>query len=68
MTHYFTPRTDEKPSHDYYDVGAMRFPMVPIMDRTFDLFLRTEVNKKLIPYYMRGLVWPPIEAVSADFV
>lgn len=32
-THYFS---DAK--HDYYDIGAMRFPQIPIMDRTFDLF------------------------------
>ncbi|KAI9658235.1 MAG: hypothetical protein M1821_002368 [Bathelium mastoideum] len=24
--------------HDYYDVGAMRFPDIKVMDRTFDLF------------------------------
>ena len=51
LTHYFT---DERPSHDYYDIGAMRFPKTPIMDRTFDLFQRMGVNKKLIPYLMNA--------------
>jgi monoamine oxidase len=44
-THYFS---DTK--HDYYDIGAMRFPQIPIMDRTFDLFKRTGVP--VIPYYL----------------
>ncbi|KAJ2998885.1 hypothetical protein NUW58_g190 [Xylaria curta] len=39
--------------HDYYDIGAMRFPKIPIMDRTFDLFDRTKMP--LIPYYLSGL-------------
>ena len=30
-THYFSPLT-ERP-HDYYDVGAMRFPNVKIMEK-----------------------------------
>lgn len=30
-THYFCPLKD-KP-HDYYDVGAMRFPKVKIMEK-----------------------------------
>ncbi|KAI4864526.1 hypothetical protein F4820DRAFT_470475 [Hypoxylon rubiginosum] len=46
-THHFS----EEP-HDYYDVGAMRFPKIPVMDRTFDLFKRT--NMPLIPYYLDG--------------
>ncbi|KAK6337079.1 hypothetical protein TWF718_009865 [Orbilia javanica] len=32
-THHFSPSR-----HDYYDVGAMRFPDTDIMERTFDLF------------------------------
>jgi hypothetical protein len=52
--------------HDYYDVGAMRFPDNPVMTRTFDLFsnlgmevtdLRTNPNAPLgsiIPYYMQN--------------
>jgi monoamine oxidase len=44
-THYFS-----KVEHDYYDIGAMRFPNIPVMDRTFDLFKRTGVP--VIPYYL----------------
>ncbi|KAI0447287.1 hypothetical protein F4803DRAFT_364707 [Xylaria telfairii] len=44
-THYFSEN-----AHDYYDIGAMRFPKIPIMDRTFDLFTRTKMP--LIPYYL----------------
>ncbi|KAI5868216.1 hypothetical protein GGS23DRAFT_544568 [Durotheca rogersii] len=46
-THHFS----EEP-HDYYDVGAMRYPNIRIMHRTFDLFKRT--GMPLIPYYMDG--------------
>ncbi|KAI0380166.1 FAD/NAD(P)-binding domain-containing protein [Hypomontagnella monticulosa] len=46
-THHF----GEGP-HDYYDIGAMRYPKIPIMDRTFDLFKRTDMP--LIPYYLSG--------------
>jgi len=40
--------------HDYFDVGAMRFPKISTMDRTFDLFERLGIKKgnKLIPYIM----------------
>ncbi|KAF8432065.1 hypothetical protein BGX38DRAFT_1227268 [Terfezia claveryi] len=59
-THYFYP-----PNLDgnYYDVGAMRFPNIPIMARTFDLFRRLQINEdlspdpaqeRLIPYYLKG--------------
>ncbi|KAJ4377537.1 hypothetical protein N0V83_000362 [Neocucurbitaria cava] len=60
-THHFTPK-EENP-HDYYDIGAMRFPDSPIMARTFDLFKRLDMgepgqcpkeNNVLIPYYMIG--------------
>ena len=30
-THYFSPETDD--SHDYYDVGAMRFPDITTMNQ-----------------------------------
>lgn len=36
-------------AHDYYDIGAMRFPQINIMNRTFDLFKRLEVPQ--ITYY-----------------
>ncbi|KAI0810085.1 hypothetical protein GGR55DRAFT_695878 [Xylaria sp. FL0064] len=38
--------------HDYYDIGAMRYPKIPNMKRTFDLFELTKVP--LIPYYLNG--------------
>ncbi|RYP64795.1 hypothetical protein DL770_009126 [Monosporascus sp. CRB-9-2] len=44
LTHEFS-----KIPHDYYEVGAMRFPVIPVMERTFDLFRRTGTNT--IPYY-----------------
>lgn len=44
LTHEFS-----KIPHDYYDIGAMRFPDINVMSRTFDLFERTGTNK--IPYY-----------------
>jgi monoamine oxidase len=37
--------------NDYYDVGAMRFPDIPIMSRVFDLFRRMEVPLK--EFHMR---------------
>jgi monoamine oxidase len=46
FTHEFS-----KIPHDYYDVGAMRFPNIPVMDRTFDLFNRTGTNANKITYY-----------------
>ncbi len=30
-THYFGEETDD--SHEYYDVGAMRFPDIPVMEQ-----------------------------------
>ncbi|KAL8726335.1 MAG: hypothetical protein Q9166_006783 [cf. Caloplaca sp. 2 TL-2023] len=47
LTHYFSTR-----KHDYYDIGAMRFPNIPPMERTFDLFRRTGVP--LIDYHLSG--------------
>ncbi|KAK6518212.1 hypothetical protein TWF506_005371 [Arthrobotrys conoides] len=46
-THRFS---DDLP--DYYDIGAMRYPHIKSMDRTFRLFKRTEMP--LIPYYLKG--------------
>jgi monoamine oxidase len=48
--------------HDYYDVGAMRFPENPVMKRTFDLFEYLGIQKKskvnpggkLIRYYLKS--------------
>ena len=45
-THHFSNMP-----HDYYDVGAMRFPNTPIMRRTFDLFKRCDI--KLGKYIMK---------------
>ncbi|CAG1962599.1 unnamed protein product [Fusarium graminearum] len=54
-THHFS---DEE--HDYYDVGAMRFPNNSIMKRTFQLFqyigLTQESKPGLIPYYLRDVL------------
>jgi monoamine oxidase len=43
----YTHKFSEEP-HDYYDIGAMRYPDIPLMDRTFALFKRT--NMPLINY------------------
>ncbi|KAF3403514.1 putative bifunctional amine oxidase [Penicillium rolfsii] len=47
----YTHRFSDEP-YDYYDVGAMRFPRLPPMDRVFDLFHRMQVS--LEPYRMNG--------------
>ncbi|KAI0410483.1 FAD/NAD(P)-binding domain-containing protein [Xylaria grammica] len=47
----YTHKFSENP-HDYCDIGAMRFPKIPIMNRTFDLFARTDMP--LMPYYLKG--------------
>ena len=40
--------------YDYFDVGAMRFPDTPFMDRVFDLFRnRTDIGQLLVPYTLR---------------
>lgn len=44
-THYFSDTP-----HDYYDIGAMRFPKITIMDTTFELFKKLKIP--LIPYYL----------------
>ncbi|KAL8691863.1 MAG: hypothetical protein Q9218_003007 [Villophora microphyllina] len=60
-THYFSDQP-----HDYYDVGAMRFPASPIMKRVFDMFENElDMQKKpstddtkpgdLVPYYLTGI-------------
>ncbi|RPB27050.1 hypothetical protein L211DRAFT_896752 [Terfezia boudieri ATCC MYA-4762] len=75
-THYFHPRNL---NGNYYDVGAMRFPNIPIMSRTFDLFHRLQINQDLtpnpaqetlIPYYLNGpatpLLYNNIRAIQPD--
>ncbi|KAI4086812.1 MAG: hypothetical protein LQ344_007249 [Seirophora lacunosa] len=69
LTHYFSTK-----KHDYYDIGAMRFPNVPPMERTFDLFKRTGVP--LIDYKISGentprryngiTVFPPKEGAPVE--
>ncbi|OHE94888.1 flavin containing amine oxidoreductase [Colletotrichum orchidophilum] len=62
----YTHRFSDDGVHDYYDVGAMRFPKNAVMDRTFRLFNmlgieqgqlgdRTHVDDppRLIKYYLR---------------
>ncbi|KAL9567493.1 hypothetical protein ACKAV7_008443 [Fusarium commune] len=53
-THQFS-EGDPVKTHDYYDVGAMRFPNNDIMKRTFQLFHFIGLDKGrggLIPYYL----------------
>ncbi|KAI8941969.1 hypothetical protein NX059_000079 [Plenodomus lindquistii] len=71
---YTFPQKDGQPMigpHDYYDVGAMRFPEVKIMERTFALFKTlgmTPVNPEtlrpqpgdLIPYHYKGVNQPAL--------
>ncbi|KAG8909823.1 hypothetical protein FRC01_006711 [Tulasnella sp. 417] len=54
----FTHRFPNGGEHDYYDVGAMRFPDEPAMRRLFYLFESKQLNSqgldilsKLIPYH-----------------
>lgn len=54
-THYF----DRNNPHDYCDIGAMRFPDIPIMERTFTLF-REILKVPLIPYYLEGKNCPKL--------
>lgn len=44
-SHYFSDAP-----HDYYDIGAMRFPDIDIMKSTFKLF--KQLNLPLIPYFL----------------
>ncbi|KAK0672657.1 putative L-amino-acid oxidase precursor [Cercophora samala] len=53
----YTYRFSEEP-HDYYDIGAMRYPNIPTMKRTFDLFELTKMP--LIPYYLSGPANPKL--------
>lgn len=54
----FTKNLEEgaEGQHQYFDVGAMRFPDIPMMARTFELFDRLGLKKcgELIPYNLRG--------------
>ncbi|KAK3356737.1 hypothetical protein B0T25DRAFT_603294 [Lasiosphaeria hispida] len=67
FTYNFPSRLPKNPPgpHDYYDVGGMRFPQNPVMQRVFELFdwlempyvtkdkFRTDTpNGSLIPYSM----------------
>ncbi|KAF3929940.1 hypothetical protein AA313_de0204998 [Arthrobotrys entomopaga] len=54
-THNFS---EEK--HDYYDIGAMRYPKIPSMDRTFKLFERAGIQNLEIPYYLSGPKTPSL--------
>lgn len=58
--------------YDYFDIGAMRFPKIPFMDRVFDLFKRVKIDRLLIPYNFRhenNLLYynlqPPLTAKNA---
>lgn len=44
--------------HDYYDIGAMRYPLIPIMDRTFELF--TRLNVPIILYILDNTEAPKL--------
>jgi hypothetical protein len=64
FTYNFKPDPPQNPQgpHDYYDVGGMRFPQNPIMQRVFELFDWLEMpmgplkkdmdNGSLVPYSM----------------
>ncbi|EXF84028.1 flavin containing amine oxidoreductase [Colletotrichum fioriniae PJ7] len=62
----YTHRFSKDGVHDYYDVGAMRFPRNAVMDRTFSLFKMLDIKEgklgdrthvddppRLIKYYLR---------------
>ena len=65
----YTYRFSER-ENDYYDVGAMRYPDIPTMQRTFDLFRRTGV--RLLKYHLQGTRCPmlfndrPFAAAARD--
>ncbi len=46
-THHFSEK-----KHDYYDIGAMRYPDIPTMKRTFDLFRMKHLP--LVKYYLKS--------------
>jgi monoamine oxidase len=48
----WTYRFGDDHKHDYYDVGAMRYPDIPTMKRVFDLFRRTKMP--LLKYCLQG--------------
>jgi hypothetical protein len=64
FTYNFPPDPPQNPQgpHDYYDVGGMRFPQNPIMERVFELFDWLDMpmvplekdtpNGSLVPYSM----------------
>ncbi|KAK4188614.1 amine oxidase [Podospora australis] len=66
FTYEFKPSSGP---HEYYDVGAMRFPDNPVMKRTFDLFATLGMEKtelkpdskpgSLIPYYINNSAGEP---------
>ena len=57
-THHFTTEEESGLKHDYFDVGAMRFPDNGAMMRTFELFRELDITPtggkggKLIPYLL----------------
>ncbi|KAF4953171.1 hypothetical protein FSARC_12451 [Fusarium sarcochroum] len=53
----YTHRFSEE-ENDYYDIGAMRYPNIPTMQRTFDLFKRTGV--RLLKYHLEGTNCPKL--------
>lgn len=36
--------------YDYFDIGAMRYPRIPFMDRVFKLFTKIKINHLLVDY------------------
>ncbi|KAG1821131.1 uncharacterized protein BJ212DRAFT_1337791 [Suillus subaureus] len=68
----YTHRFSEAP-HDYYDVGAMRWPETPTMKKALALF--EDLNVPLIPYCMNGkntpmmfnnILGPPMDISEYD--
>ncbi|KAK6333011.1 hypothetical protein TWF718_010835 [Orbilia javanica] len=67
FTYNFKPKGAINPQgpHDYYDVGAMRFPENKVMRRLFDLFQHLHMKKgdladnpplgSLVPYYIQNI-------------
>ncbi|PBK92484.1 hypothetical protein ARMGADRAFT_930202 [Armillaria gallica] len=53
FTHHF--QSVDIKQWNYFDIGAMRYPDIPIMWRVFDLFReRLQIGDKLIPYIMNN--------------
>ncbi|KAF8810968.1 FAD/NAD(P)-binding domain-containing protein [Phlegmacium glaucopus] len=44
------PPTNPKGKHDYYDVGAMRFPKNDANKKTFELFEELDLSSKMMKY------------------